>query len=262
MSVESNPSIINDPADFFVAGGTLRVRAESYVTRSADTELFERLQANEFCYVLTPRQMGKSSLMVKTAQRLRTAGNRTAIVDLTSIGADEVSVDAWYQGLLTRVKMDLQLSIDVQSWWAERHAQSVSQRFIEFLHDVILAEDREPVTIFIDEIDSTLNLDFTDDFFAAIRYMFNARTTDERYQRLTFVLLGVATPSDLIKDQTRTPFNIGRRIDLQEFSREEARNLAKGLKVCYRVWRTSFLPVSSTGPMVILISPKNFAWLR
>ena len=32
--------------------------------------LLQQLQAGEFCYVLTPRQMGKSSLMVRTAQRL------------------------------------------------------------------------------------------------------------------------------------------------------------------------------------------------
>ena len=60
---------MSSETDFFVAGGTLRTSDPSYVTRPADAELLQQLQAGEFCYVLTPRQMGKSSLMVRTAQR-------------------------------------------------------------------------------------------------------------------------------------------------------------------------------------------------
>ena len=65
------------------------------------------------------------------------------------------------------------------------------------------------MVIFIDEIDSTLSLPFTDDFYAAIRYVYNARARAPEFQRLSFVLIGVATPSDLISDPKRTPFNIG-----------------------------------------------------
>jgi hypothetical protein len=49
------------------------------------------------------------------------------------------------------------------------------------------------------------------------------------YQRLSFVLIGVATPSDLISDPQRTPFNIGQRVDLTDFTFEEALPLANGL---------------------------------
>jgi len=84
--------------------------------------------------------------------------------------------------------------------------------------------------IFVDEIDSTLNLDFRDDFFAAIRAIYNARAAESIYKRLTFALLGVATPTDLIRDRKRTPFNIGRRIVLQEFSYDEAQALKAGLE--------------------------------
>jgi tetratricopeptide (TPR) repeat protein len=42
------------------------------------------------------------------------------------------------------------------------------------------------------------------------------------------VLIGVATPNDLINDALRTPFNIGQRVDLTDFTLEEALPLANG----------------------------------
>ncbi|MEZ4658281.1 MAG: AAA-like domain-containing protein, partial [Caldilineaceae bacterium] len=133
---------MNDHSDFFVAGGTLRTHVASYVTRPADGDLLLHLQAGQFCYVLTPRQMGKSSLMVRTAQRLRADGTRVAIIDLTQIGgsSSNVTADQWYLGLLSRLRADLRLPTDVQEWWQAHAAIGVSQRFMTFLHDVVLAQ--------------------------------------------------------------------------------------------------------------------------
>ena len=73
-------------APFFTAGGTLRPDAPSYIARPADEELYRQILEAQFCYVLTARQRGKSSLMVRVAGRLRAAGVRTAIVDLSALG--------------------------------------------------------------------------------------------------------------------------------------------------------------------------------
>src|SRR4029079_11876668 len=70
----------------------------------------------------------------------------------------------------------------------------------------------------------------TDEFFAGIRELYNARTEDAELVRLTFCLLGVATPSHLIRDTRMTPFNIGRRIELHDFTEDEASLLARGLR--------------------------------
>ena len=50
---------------------------------------------------------------------------------------------------------------------------------------------------------------------------------------MTFVLLGVASPPDLIQDRTRTPFNIGQGILLQDFSLDDVAPLQKGLEKKY-----------------------------
>jgi len=208
------------PSDFFVVGGTLKREASSYVRRPADDELLRLTLAREYCNALTARQMGKSSLMIRTADRLQTQGVRVAIIDLSAIGSD-VTVSEWYFGLVTRLTEQLGLAVDEQEWWQAHAESSPVQRFRVFLREVVLASISEPVVVFVDEIDSTLKLRFTDDFFAAIRAMYNARASEPVYQRLTFVLVGAARPADLIKDRRRTPYNIGVNVDLTDFQFDE-----------------------------------------
>src|SRR5207249_4403711 len=52
---------------------------------------------------------------------------------------------------------------------------------------------------------------------------------DPIYNRLTFCLIGVATPAELMLDDARTPFNIGQWIRLDDFTREESQALLPGL---------------------------------
>jgi hypothetical protein len=101
-----------------------------------------------------------------------------------------------------------------------------------FIKDVLLVQfPQDKIVIFIDEIDSILSLNFAvDDFFALIRFCYNQRAINPEYNRLTFAIFGVATPSDLIADKNRTPFNIGKAIDLQDFQLDEALSLAQGLE--------------------------------
>ncbi|HEX7183096.1 MAG TPA: AAA-like domain-containing protein [Thermoanaerobaculia bacterium] len=216
---------------FYVTGGTLKPGEPSYVERLADTELFESLLAGEFCYVLTARQMGKSSLMARTAKRLEQAGVASAIVDLTQIGSErgDQAAAQWYFGVANQIHRQLGIAAPLRLWWQERSDLSSVQRLTDFFRELVLAHCPGRVVVFVDEIDSTIGLPFADDFFAALRACFNARAIDAAFERLTFALLGVATPGQLIQDPTRTPFNIGKRIDLTDFSLDEARKLASEL---------------------------------
>lgn len=103
---------------------------------------------------------------------------------------------------------------------------------LRLLIDEILEQMPEKrIFILVDEIDSILGLSFpVNDFFALIRACHERRSEQLSYHRLTWALFGVATPSDLIRDRRRTPFNIGRAIELQDFQPNEAQPLIQGLK--------------------------------
>lgn len=214
---------------FFRAGGTLEPSALSYITRLADEQLMQALVSGEYVYLLDSRQKGKSSLIARSIMKLRETGVLPAKLDLQRIGAN-VSPEQWYGGLAVGVGQELGLQAEVIRYWQERQSVGPLSRFVGVLQEVVLPKTDKPVVIFVDEVDFVRALDFsTDEFFAAIRESFNRRSSDDSFKRLTFCLAGVATPGHLIRNPDISPFNIGVRIELTDFTLEETRSYAKSL---------------------------------
>lgn len=215
--------------EIYTVGGTVQANAQGlYIPRQADQDLLQLCRDSTFAYVLTPRQMGKSSLMIRTAETLYEEDIAAVIIDLTKIGT-QLTADQWYLGLLTEIADQLMLSVNVYQWWQARQHLGGTQRLSHFFEQVVISESTDRVVIFIDEIDTTLTLGFADDFYAAIRGLYVARAKQPELHRLSFVLIGVATPSDLIQDAKRTPFNVGERVELTDFTQAEALPMAAGL---------------------------------
>lgn len=217
---------------YFKAGGTLGVKSPNYIRRPADGLIIKHLSDGKFCYVLTARQMGKSSLRVRTIYELKKKEADCVSIDLTALADRSMTSEQFYKSLLDIICEQLEIKTNLTDWWQDKGTLSHAYKFSKFLEDIILRNATNPIIIFIDEIDSLLRTqEFSaDDFFALIRSYYNARADNPCFERLTFALFGSARPDDLMSDKERTPFNIGERIDLDYFTKAETKKFEEGFK--------------------------------
>jgi ABC-type branched-subunit amino acid transport system substrate-binding protein len=163
--------------------------------------------------------------------RLTAEGFACVAIDLNLIGAN-LTKNQWYAGVIDLLSKGINLNnFDLNTWWKSHGLLSPMQRLSKFIEEKLVSHPQK-IVIFVDEIDSVLTPRLKgklDDFFALLRSCYNRRASQPEFKRITFALLGVATPSDLIRDRKRTPFNIGKAIELNGFHLDEAQPLLQGL---------------------------------
>jgi len=106
-------------SDIYTVGGSVNGRTRAYVERAADQEFLQLCLAGELGYLLTSRQMGKSSMMVHTVRRLNQRSVRTVSITLEQIGTSGVTPEQWYLGLLGEIEEQLDLDTEALAFWEE-----------------------------------------------------------------------------------------------------------------------------------------------
>jgi len=225
-----NQANINQTDAFYITGGNVPADASPTSHETPMPSCCKRLLQGEFCYILTSRQMGKSSLMTQMVQRLRQHPRLPAVLDLSSQG---INLDhrQWYYGLLEQLGRRLRLEDEIEDFCRDHRALSPLQLWAAGAsRRSCCRQSRDRWCIFIDEIDVVRSLPFSTDEFLRC----DPRLLQRAYRRPDLwapqlLPVGSGDPTDLISNPKLTPFNIGTRIELGDFSREEARSLEPGL---------------------------------
>lgn len=206
-----------------------------YIKRSADEELHAALLQGRFCYVLEPRQVGKSSLMIQVCHRLRMAGARCAILNMTNICSETITPQQWFKTVIGELWLGFGLRslVDLTAWWNQEPTESPLQRSLRFISEVLLPQfPGDRLYVFVDEIDRILDLNFpVDEFFTLIQACIGRRANHPDFRRITFSLFGVATPKNLVSNPVHSPFLQGQAIALKGFTLDAIAPLAEPLSV-------------------------------
>lgn len=226
-----------DSGPVLYAGTTMPTPA-LYIHRSADAELYHELSRGQYCVVLGPNQIGKSTLAQRTQRRLESAGVRCANVDMSVFGLSEstsepqtvqaVRRDSWYDALISRLAHKLNLD-DLDPYMSESSKAPPTDRLARFFETVVARIDA-PVVLFFDEIQTIQTVGrlgmLAGEFFTTLRSVWNARIDNTAIQRLSFCLLGVMSPAELSSDPKEPPFGFATRIRLEDFSEKEMEGFA------------------------------------
>jgi DNA-binding SARP family transcriptional activator len=207
-------------------GGGVPLDSPYYVPRQCDFEI-DRAYSDEEATLLIqgPRQVGKTSLLSRLADRLRRDGNSVCYFDFQSVGREQItSEEKLYQLIAYRIAKDVEVSLDVKALWNDWLGANTN---LDEILEQILHHVPGRLALIFDESDRMMDSPFCNDFFGLLRSWHNRRTTDgdRGWSKLT-VAIGYATEARLfIRDLNQSPFNVGRRIGLADFTFENLEDL-------------------------------------
>jgi DNA-binding SARP family transcriptional activator len=219
------PDLLPALAAYETVGGASPLTSRFYVERREDSEAhFAIAQRESIVSIRGARQTGKSSLLARALHRARQNGTiflRTEWQKLTS--EDLETPAAFYRTQAQSLAAQLQLKIDHANLFCGSSAPA--HEFEWFLRDQLFAavEADAPILWAIDDADRLFSCPFRDDVFALFRSWHNERAYDEAgpWRRFTLVLAYAAEAHLAIRDLNRSPFNVGTRVTLGDFTQAQ-----------------------------------------
>lgn len=193
-----------------------------YVEREADRQLNQVVsEMGRPGYILDARQMGKTNLLLHMKRHREALGDLVLYFDFTN---KFESARGFFRSVVTSIvdREPEQLGFlnpanrPLIPFGAEAHIE-----YDRDLRAILKALAPRHIVLIFDEVDSLISVPYADTVFGQIRAMYFNRASHSEFQRLTYVLAGVAEPTELIKDKKRSPFNIGEKIYLNDFSNAE-----------------------------------------
>ncbi len=194
-----------------------------YVHRDADRQVSNLIKdMGRPGYVLVSRQMGKTNLLLNAKRGLETTDDVFVYVDLSNPFANPK--ESFENIIDLAIETNEEKFKDAKEQILERrkilkdmppHKQHVNELRI------LLKAIKGNLVIILDEIDALTKTSYSDQIFAQIRSIYFSRVNFEELSRLTYLLSGVIEPTEIIKDSKISPFNIGQKIFLNDFSKEE-----------------------------------------
>ncbi|MEM1242083.1 MAG: AAA-like domain-containing protein [Cyanobacteria bacterium P01_H01_bin.26] len=191
----------------------------------------ERLPIETDCYetvvrpgslirIKAPRQLGKTSLLVRTLAHARSQGFETVRLSFQTSDNDTLNdLDEFLQWFCCSVTEELDLDDRLADYW--KGARGIVRRCQRYFERYLLTELEQPLVLGLDEVDQVFeHPEIATDFFGMLRVWHEEGKTNPLWRKLHLVIVHskeVYVPLSI----NRSPFNVGLPIELRELNETE-----------------------------------------
>ncbi len=198
--------------------GTMDPQSTFYVEREGDHIALSAIERQGVTITIkAPRQMGKSSLLMRIMDAATKHDKRVAFLDFQLFDHATLSdADMFFRQFCLWLTDELELEDKVDDYW--RQPLGNSQRCTRYVSRHILKSLDSPVLFAMDEVDSIFETDFRSDFFGMLRSWHNSRRVGSIWKQFDLALVTSTEPYQLIENLNQSPFNVGEIIDLVDFT--------------------------------------------
>lgn len=205
--------------------GTMDTDSAFYIGRPSDQLALDTIARQGVTITVKgPRQMGKSSLLIRIIDAARKVGKQVAFLDFQLFDhATLADADQFFRQFCVWLTDELELEDRVDEYW--RLPLGNSQRCTRYVGRYVLESAGGPLVLAMDEVESIFDTTFRSDFFGMLRSWHNRRASASAWKNLDLALVTSTEPYQLITNLNQSPFNVGQVIELNDFTPEQVHDL-------------------------------------
>lgn len=232
------------PIDWPPPKGALPSGSPYYIERSFESNLYSLIrQEGVTMSIYGPRQVGKTSLLARLMDAAREHNEADAAcehkkkvvwIDFQLFEKSAFTdIRTFYQQLCGRISVELGLDPQIERHWDDNLGNGHNLDL--YVRDYVLPQMQEKareqglkkqaIVLAMDEVERVLEAPFRSEFFGILRSWHDRRSQIDILRQLDMVLVASTEPNLWIPDSNRSPFSVGERTNLGDFTEEEVREL-------------------------------------
>jgi hypothetical protein len=216
------------PARLELPGGTVAADSAFYVERPSDgVALGEIARQGVTVTIKGPRQMGKSSLLMRVIAEAERAGKRAIFLDFQLIDRAVLSTPGlFFRHFCRWLTAELGLKDVTGEYWRGGRGGGNALPCTRYVSRYLLGKVDRPLVLAMDEVDAVLDTSYRSDFFGMLRNWHDSRrASGSAWRKLDIVLVTSTDPHMLIDNPRQSPFNVGKVVELGDFTPAQVEDL-------------------------------------
>lgn len=207
--------------------GPLQLNSRVYVERPPIEDLAYAAiaQPGSLLRIKAPKQMGKSSLLIRIAEQAHILGYQTCKIDfLQAEEACFASLDSLLRWFCRLSTLQLGIIADLDDWWDAEIGSKVSCTI--YFENVLLKQLNQPLVLIVNEVNRIFEYEHVaGDFLSLLRFWHEQAQRSPRWQNLRLVM-AYCTEVYVPLKLEQSPFNVGQQLQLPPFTLAQVKTLA------------------------------------